>query len=101
MKKALLILIIVFCALFFSIKVQAQRRHQPTFYINVYRNNNVYFQSMRPVIYVVNKYSICVNTVYYLDNCGYQTGHGYRIFRNYTRYSDGMTIWRDSPLVYF
>jgi hypothetical protein len=96
MKKALLILLILFCAFFFSKKVQAQNRHhRPNFYVNIYRSNNVFFPSMQPMIYIVNQYSVYLNTVYYVDRCGFSTGHGYSIYRYYTCYSNGMVTYVD------
>lgn len=103
MKK---VLFIIFVVLLFSIKVDAQHhRHSRGFNVNIqtFRNNFCYPQPqyIRPVVYIVNQYSVCINTVYYVNQCGYRTGHGYRIFRNYVHYSDGTTVWNDSLPVYF
>ncbi len=96
MKKALLFLLLLFCVFFFSKKIQAQNRHhRPNFYVNFYGNNN-YFPPMRPIIYIVNQYSVYLNTVYYVDWSGCRTGHGYNIYRHYTCYSDGMTFYVDT-----
>ncbi len=96
MKKAILILCILFLVFFCSTKVQAQNRHRGlTFYVNVYPGNNVYFPSMRPMVYIVNQYSVYLNTVYYVDWYGYHTGHGYTIYRYYTCYSNGATTFVD------
>lgn len=101
MKKALLVLLILFCVLFFSTKTQAQNRHhRQIFYVNVYGGNSVYFPSMRPVVYIVNQYSVYLNTIYYVDPWGCRTGHGCNIYRYYTCYSNGAITYFDS-YIYF
>lgn len=98
------ILFIIFVVLLFSVKVNAQHnRHLRGFSVNIQMfGNNCYPQPqcIRPVIYIVNQYSVCINTVYYVNQCGYRTGHGYRVQRNYTHYSDGGMVYND-VIIYF
>lgn len=98
MKKSLLILFIFFCVLFCSKKVQAQNcQPRATFYVNFYPNVNPYFTPLlRPVVYVINDYTIYLNTVYYTDWSGCRIGHGYNIYRRYIHYSDGRVIFMDT-----
>jgi hypothetical protein len=74
-------------------------------FIAMFYSCTVYYpnqpQHSGPVVYIVNQYSQCVYTNYYVNWFGYPTGHGYRIFRNYTIYSDGTTVWNDGPPIYF
>lgn len=101
MKKVLLILIILFCVIFYSTKVQGQNRHRRhNLRTNVLVTNKVYYLPIIVPIYITNQYSAYHDTVYYLDCYGYKSEHGFNIYRHYTVFSNGFRSYVET-YIYF
>lgn len=125
MKKVLFMLSIF--ALLFSVKVEAQTRrvivrigvgqqggyyypqqqyyqqyyyNQRSYYPQYYNNQVYYYNQQYYQPYVIGRSSIILSRVYNRDAWGRYTGHGYTLYRYYTRWSNGAVTTDDRP-IYF